>query len=477
LKKNLIFSVLGALFNTLLPIIIFPYISRVLGVETLGVYYYYNSIITYLGLFTFFGTNIFGIKELGKYKDDINKRNQVTLELIIISVIFTLICYLFIALWILFVGSKSDIDIILLLSIGLIMNSVGPEWFFIAIEKQKYLLYRNIIIKTLTLIAIILFVKESSDLLVFIFITVAATSLSSFLNIYFINKKIDFSLIDKKFEIRKYIYPLFVIFLIEIEVRFFGLGDVIILGNIEGEKAVGFYSMGLKVYLIVSSLLKITAIALLPRAAYYIKIGAIKEFNNFIKQTINLIFLIGLPASIITYIWNTQIILLIGGQEFLPAANLLRNFSFLIIISVLINTIVFQILYPLNKIRSITIVYSLSIILNIVLNYILIPKYSYIGAFYAFLFTHVLMLLYLLVKEKKVLLLSMFSINILKYFYASSTSVLMIFIIKYFISNMNFIFEILIFSLCYGILLLAFRDVLIINIAKILKNKIEYEKS
>ena len=108
--------------------------------------------------------------------------------------------------------------------------------------------------------------------------------------------------------------------------------------------------------------------------------------------------------------------------------------------------------------------YSVSIIINIILNYTLIPKYSYLGTFYALLFTHVLMLLYLLIKEKTVLPLSMFSSNLLKYFYASSTSVLIFIIMKSCISNMFFIFEILIFALCYGILLLVFRDELTINI-------------
>ncbi|WP_446787822.1 oligosaccharide flippase family protein, partial [Macellibacteroides fermentans] len=99
MKLNVIFSILGVALTTLFPIIVFPYISRTLGVDEMGKYNYYNSIITYLSFLSNFGISIYGVREIGKYRNNLKLKNKKAAELIYLNIITTIVCYLLIIPW------------------------------------------------------------------------------------------------------------------------------------------------------------------------------------------------------------------------------------------------------------------------------------------------------------------------------------------------------------------------------------------
>ena len=417
MKLNVIFSILGVALTTLFPIIVFPYISRTLGVDEMGKYNYYNSIITYLSFLSNFGISIYGVREIGKYRNNLKLKNKKAAELIYLNIITTIVCYLLIIPWIINIDQESRL-IIIVLSLVLITNAFGAEWYFVGIEKQRDLLLRNIIIKIISLFLIFFFVKNKSDLLIYIIIITFSSAAVSILNIISLRKIFKHASVNLNI-IKKYAPVLLLIFLIEIEVRYFGLVDTVILGFIKGDNAVGIYSIALKVFLLSCSFLKITSLALLPKASYYINNKLINEFYDFLNKTIDFLFLIGLPASVIIYLEADQIILLLGGIEFISAVPLMKLFSTLILPSVLINTLVFQVLYPFNKIKSILFSFIIGIIINLVINLYLVPEYTYYGTFFASFISHLAIFFFIMIKEKEIVHTKIFSTSLLKYFYAA----------------------------------------------------------
>ena len=63
---NTIKTVLGIIF----PLITFPYVSRVLGVEGIGVYNFSASIVSYFLLTAGLGISTYAIREATQYRDD-----------------------------------------------------------------------------------------------------------------------------------------------------------------------------------------------------------------------------------------------------------------------------------------------------------------------------------------------------------------------------------------------------------------------
>lgn len=449
MRSNVIYSILGVVFSTIIPIIVFPYVSRVLGVTKLGEYNFYNSALTYLALFSSFGITIYGVREVGRVKEDIKGRSNILVELVCLNLIFAVCCLLFVLYCILFTQYGADYKIILIFSIILITNAIGAEWFFVAIEKQKYLLIRNLIVKIISLVLIFLLVVSPDDTIVYAAITVFSLAGVSVLNIIYIIKLSDFSGIHT-LHLKRYLNPLAFVFVIEILLRYLGLGDVVILGNFGGDTAVGYYIMGLKIFLLVTSLMKVTATTLLPRAAFYLGSGEFDNFNTLLRDTVNLIFLIGIPCSLGLILWAEPIINLFGGKDFGPSVLLLQGFSCLILVSVIVNMIVFQILYPLDKIRSIIVAHVIGVGLNIILNIVLIANMSYYGTFLAFAISNIVILFILFLLEKKSIPLCIFSRNILKYIYAGILFVLVGLTIKYFCGNTFYLMQMFV---CGGIYL------------------------
>ena len=103
IKKNFVYQSAYQLLLIVLPLITAPYIARVLGSENAGVYSYTYTTANYFVVIAMLGLEQYGNRSIAKVRDDINKRNQVFSELlllhlvisILISVIYFFLCIFF----------------------------------------------------------------------------------------------------------------------------------------------------------------------------------------------------------------------------------------------------------------------------------------------------------------------------------------------------------------------------------------------
>lgn len=65
-------NVFRTILALVVPLITYPYVSRVLGAENLGKVNYVNSIVQYFVLFASLGISIYGIREGAKKRKSIN---------------------------------------------------------------------------------------------------------------------------------------------------------------------------------------------------------------------------------------------------------------------------------------------------------------------------------------------------------------------------------------------------------------------
>ena len=71
--KNFIMNSSYQILLIILPIVTAPYISRVLGVEGIGMYSYVVNIVQYFVIFSILGTVTYGNREVAYFQDDILK--------------------------------------------------------------------------------------------------------------------------------------------------------------------------------------------------------------------------------------------------------------------------------------------------------------------------------------------------------------------------------------------------------------------
>ena len=93
IKYNFILNNIRQVLNFLVPIVVFPYISRILGPESLGKVEFANSITSYFVLFTALGIPTYGVREIARVRDDEKLRSKTVAELSLILLITVFIGY------------------------------------------------------------------------------------------------------------------------------------------------------------------------------------------------------------------------------------------------------------------------------------------------------------------------------------------------------------------------------------------------
>lgn len=75
LSINVILNMFRTFMNMAFPLITYPYVTRVLGVENLGKYNFASSIIGYLTLISAFGISSYAIREGARLRNSREKEN------------------------------------------------------------------------------------------------------------------------------------------------------------------------------------------------------------------------------------------------------------------------------------------------------------------------------------------------------------------------------------------------------------------
>lgn len=165
-SKNFLYNLIYQIFIFIIPFLTIPYVSRVLGVNNIGIYSYTYSIINYFMLIAMLGINNYGAREIAKVCDDLQEKSRKFLSIYSLQ----LMCFSvsFIAFLIFYAVLDYEYKTVLLVqSIYLLSCAFDINWYFFAIEKFKITIFRNIIIKILSLVCIFLFVKQKNDLCIY----------------------------------------------------------------------------------------------------------------------------------------------------------------------------------------------------------------------------------------------------------------------------------------------------------------------
>ena len=381
-KSNLILNGINTATGILFPVVTFPYAARVLLPEGIGAVNFLNSIISYIVLLTSLGIPLYAVKEVAKYSDDKINRDRVTVEIIILSTILCLFGY--IAVWLLakYVPQiHQQASLFYVLSLTIVFTSIGVNWFYQGIEDFKFITIRAIVIRTLAAAALFIFVKDSSDLLIYGLVTVGSTVGNNFINFIHLRKHISLAHIElRNISVLRHLKPSLHVFILNLIISLYIQLNSIMLGFMSGDDAVGYFTAGTKISHIGLTLIGSLGTVLLPRCSHLLKIGDLDGFKSVITKSLNLTLALSLPMTAGFMLLASQITLIFCGDEFAPAVIVLILNAPVIIFISLTNLMGIQILYPMDKINIVILSVTIGAILNFVFNILLIPSLAATGA-------------------------------------------------------------------------------------------------
>ncbi|WP_330163125.1 oligosaccharide flippase family protein, partial [Streptococcus pneumoniae] len=145
-----------------------------------------------------------------------------------------------------------------------------------------------------------------------------STLASNFINILESRKYINFNL-RRNLEFRYHLKPMWYLFASLLAVNIYTNLDSVMLGIINGNDAVGIYSIASKVKWILLSVVTSVSLVLLPRLSFYSNKYDETKFNNILRKSSTIIFMISIPLTIFFMIKAKESILLLGGEQYIQA--------------------------------------------------------------------------------------------------------------------------------------------------------------
>lgn len=375
ITTNMVLNMVKGAMGVVFPLITFPYITRVLGVDAIGQYNFAASIVSYFVLIAGLGISNYAIRNGAGYRENALELETFVSQILTINILTTLLSYFLLLILVAYVDVMDSRAVILALSLQIVFKTIGVEWLYSVFEDYLFITTRSIAFQVLSLILMFALVRSQNDILWYATITVISSAGTGIVGFFHARKYCKLHL-TRHPNIKKHLKPILLFFATNLTVMIYVNSDTTILGAVSGNYAVGIYSVSVKVYTLVKSILASAIVVSIPRMSALWKNKDEVAFQSLGAEIYDIFLTLVIPAIIGIILLNKEIIMLIAGPDFLDA-----NFS-LIILSVALFFCLGAgfwsqgVMIPQNRENDVFKITAVSAIANIILNFILIPLFQ-----------------------------------------------------------------------------------------------------
>lgn len=380
LTSNYIYSVLYQLLIVITPFITTPYLTRVMGVTPLSINDLTGNITQWFVLFGIMGVNTYGNREIARVRDNKKILSKTFFEIFTMQLFSMCLSALAFIIYVKFYNTEYN-KILLIQGITLLSVSLDITWFFYGVEDFKIASIRNMLVKILNVILILVLIKGPEDLGKFVFLNATLGVIGQLIMWFQLKDYINFEKISLK-NVAKHIKPNIALFIPQIAISIYSLLDISMIGLLykDKEKVVNLYKQAqnfVKMFLFF-----ITSIGsvMLPRISNIYAKGETEAMNNFLNKTFKLAIYLAIPMMVGIFGVIQSFINWFLPVDYYEVGNMIILTSPIILFISLSNVFGTQYLVPTGKYKYYTASVVSGAIVNFALNYTFIPKYGAYGA-------------------------------------------------------------------------------------------------
>lgn len=392
IKRNLMYSTLLTMSTYLVPLIVFPYISRILGVEGIGVVDTIDSLIDYCILFSMMGMSSVGIREIAKCKDNEQELSQTFTDLFALNLYSTLFIAVVFCGSVYFSPRLQDFGILIPISLlKLIANLFWVEWLYTGLEKFRYITIRSLMIRLIFIISVFLFIHSQTDVAVYYFLFVSITIGNAICNWYHKRSYLHWNLF--RANVRRFLLPFFLLGCFAILSAIYTKLSLPVLNFLTNDHEAGNYATATRFYQVVIALIGTLTAVMIPRMSVLIKKRNFDLVREYSYNSFKILFLFAFPLIIFVELFAPDIIRFFTGNGFEGAILPMRIIILQLIVIGAEKIIVLQLLIPLRKDRTIIIAGIVGVLVWLALTISLVPLFHSIGTSIAWIASELTVLL------------------------------------------------------------------------------------
>lgn len=255
------------IFTILFPLLTYPYLLRVIGLDLYGVIVFAQTIITYVSLVINFGFNMSGAKNVAICKENKELLSRIVSSTYLCKLILWSICVVVYFSIISIVPFFKEHYWVYSLSFLLTFNELLlPIWFFQGIENMKYITIVNMLARLLFVIAIFLFIHEREDYLLVPLLNGLGAVVAGILSLYIVlgRERVRLSVIPIR-ELRSAYKESFPLFVSTLSTQIYVNVNKLVIGSFLGMSEVSIYDLGEKVLNLMKLPISMVSQAVFPK--------------------------------------------------------------------------------------------------------------------------------------------------------------------------------------------------------------------
>lgn len=401
LKRNVIALTLLQMGNYIVPLLVMPYLARVLGPEGFGQLGFVTAFIAYFVIVTDWGFNLSATQKISLVRHNRVERSLVFWETLFSRVLLALLSIAVLVVLVLIVPRLTEVLSLLIIGLLQLLASVmSSAFYYQGVERMGRMALINFLMKASSIPLIFLWVTDQDQLIMAFGIQSTCNLLGSLLNIYFLLKSGDvlWTKPTKK-DIKSALNMGLPLFISAAGISLYTNSNAVILGFVSTATEVGFFVAGFAIAKAAVGISGPLGQAFFPRVSLNLSTG--NEASVFVRKMIKTQVIFGALLSFGLLGFSLAGVQWLFGEQFNDAKVVTSILSLLPLIICIASALGMQILVPYGRTRWFTTTLLLGGGLNCLLLLPLGSLWGATGAAMAVMMTEFLIMVGMIMGVKK----------------------------------------------------------------------------
>ncbi|HHN4898417.1 TPA: oligosaccharide flippase family protein [Staphylococcus aureus] len=399
LKENIIYQGLYQLIRTMTPLITIPIISRAFGPSGVGIVSFSFNIVQYFLMIASVGVQLYFNRVITKSVNDKRQLSQQFWD-IFVSKLFLALTVFAMYMVVITIFIDDYYLIFLLQGIYIIGAALDISWFYAGTEKFKIPSLSNIVASGIVLSVVVIFVKDQSDLSLYVFTIAIVTVLNQLPLFIYLKRYISFVSVNWI-----HVWQLFRSSLAYLlpngQLNLYTSISCVVLGLVGTYQQVGIFSNAFNILTVAIIMINTFDLVMIPRITK-MSIQQSHSLTKTLANNMNIQLILTIPMVFGLIAIMPSFYLWFFGEEFASTVPLMTILAILVLIIPLNMLISRQYLLIVNKIRLYNASITIGAVMNLVLCLVLIYFYGIYGAAIARLITEFILLIWRFVDITKI---------------------------------------------------------------------------
>jgi len=395
LVKNVFSLGVVQIANYVFPFITVPIVSRIIGPDKFGVLSFASSFVTYFTILINFGFDLSATRAIAANRNNVEERNRIFNQVVLAKVLlFTVSIILFTIALFTVPQLRNEKEVAVFSFLLCLSWVITPNWLYQGMQELSRVAIFNLVTKVIFTVIILLVIKEKSD---YVWQPLAISIAQIIVGIYsfmYALKRYDIRLSRSKLHpVLQLLWKERVIFFSMVVINLYTTTNVVLLGFLQTETQVGYYSAGYRLILIIQSLISIP----LSQAMFPFIGSAFAQSRekglDVVKQMLPIVTVLTFSAAFILWLIGPMVIMLLYGHKFEPSIMVFRILAFVPVVVGWSNLFGIQTMINLKMDKVFFRITAIGAVSSILLNFLFVTRFGFVGTAMSWVLTEIFIVL------------------------------------------------------------------------------------